>query len=128
MSTPFNYPPHLPDFDDMDPDGAIEILRGEDDNGYQHLDFESVCYYRNQGSTSPWRHTQDWIPRRPPEQPYVESDFAWALSRILKKIVHTRDLKRLGLGLSDEDCGRILFMRNQAEAKSRDPSSVNRTV
>ena len=111
----FNHPPHLPDFDDMDPDGAIEILLREDEDGYQHTNFENVAYYRNMGKTHPWRHTKDWAPR----QDYSEADFAWALGQILRNLNCSRDLKSLILGLTDEECRRIYSMRGQAMSKSK---------
>jgi hypothetical protein len=122
MTTPFNQTPHLPDFDDMDPDGCIEILLGEDDDGYQHLEYQHVCHYRDDctklGRTRPWRRTKEWIPRI---QDYSEADFAWALSRILKNIQSTYDLKSLKIGLTDGECGRILTMRDQANKKASTP-------
>jgi hypothetical protein len=108
--TTFNYPPHLPDFDDMDPDGAIEVLLGEDENGYLHTRFESVAYYRNTGKTHPWRHPTDWAPR----SNYTEEDFTWALSRILNTVTCSRDLRSKGLGLTDDECRRIYSMRDRA--------------
>jgi hypothetical protein len=120
---PFNHPPHLPDFDDMDPDGCIEVLLGEDEDGYQHLDYQHVGHYRDDctklGRTRPWRRTKEWIPSR--TQEYSEADFAWALSRILKNIRSTYDLKSLKIGLTDEECGRILTMRDQANKKASTP-------
>jgi hypothetical protein len=119
MTTPFNQPPHLPDFDDMDPDGCIEILLGEDEDGYQHLDYQHVSHYRDDctklGRTRPWRRTKEWTPKNPE---YTDADFAWALSRVLKNIRTTYDLKSLKIGLTDEECGRIMLMREQANKKS----------
>jgi hypothetical protein len=109
-STPYNYPPHLPDFEDMDSDGAIEILMGEEEDGYQHTRFENVAYYRNQGLTHPWRHTKDWVPTYDPP----EEDFAWALSRVLDKITCASHLHSMALGLSDDECRRIYSMRDRA--------------
>ena len=108
--TPFNYPPHLPDFEDMDPDGAIETLLGEDEDGYQHTRFGSVACYRNTGETYPWRRTKDWVPTYAP----TDGDFAWALSRILDKISCSRHLRIMSLGLTDDECRRIYSMRDQA--------------
>ena len=80
MATPFNHPPHLPDFDDMDPDGCIEVLIGEDVDGYQHLDYQHVGHYRDDctklGRSRPWGRTKEWIPP-PPE-----------LKSILRRILH----------------------------------------
>jgi len=119
MRTPFNQPPHLPDFDDMDPDGCIEILLGEDENGYQHLDYQHVGHYRDDctklGRTRPWRRTKEWIPKN---QEYTDADLAWALSRVLKNIRTTYHLKSLKIGLTDGECGRIMLMREQANKKS----------
>jgi hypothetical protein len=119
MTTPFNQPPHLPDFDDMDPDGCIEILLGEDEDGYQHLDYQYVGHYRDDctklGRTWPWRRTKEWIPKNPE---YTDADFAWALSRILKNIRTTYDLKSLKIGLTDGECGLIMLMRDQVNKKA----------
>ena len=119
MTTPFNQPPHLPDFDDMDPDGCIEILLGEDEDGYQHLDYQHVSHYRDDcklGKSIPWRRTKEWIPHR--TQEYSDADFAWALSRVLKNIRTTYDLKGLKIGLTNEECGRIMLMRDQVNKKA----------
>ena len=119
MATTFNHPPYLPDFDDMDPEGCIEVLIGEDEDGYQHLDYQHVCHYRddcsNLGRYRPWRRTSEWAPR----QDYSEADFAWALGQILRNLNCSRNLKSLRLGLTDEECRRIYSMRDQAMGKSK---------
>lgn len=116
---PFNYPPHLPDFEDMDPDGVIEILKGVDEDGYQHLDYIYVGHYRNFKCSYPWRRTSEWQPRVENTE-YTQADFAWALARILKNIHHTSDLESLKLGLTKKECGRILLMRDSALEKAEE--------
>lgn len=103
----------------MDPDGCVEVLIGEDEDGTQYLEHQYVGHYRHDctslGRTRPWKRTEQWIS---PSQEYDEADFAWALSRILRNISSTYDLKSLKVGLTDEECGRILAMRNHAIEKT----------
>ena len=105
----FNHPPHLPDFDDMDPDSLIEVLISEED-GKIYTEEVYAGHDRQFGDTRPWRRTKNWIPK----ETYSGADFAWALSRILENLSCSRALRSLRIGLTDEECRRIYSMRGQA--------------
>lgn len=120
----------LPSFGDMDPDGCIEVVYGDEDvqdTVVEHCKYVYVGHYLSSQELRgrPWRRTKDWIPRVPPSGEYTESDFAWALSRILGNVVSTYDLYNRCLGLSTKECGQILLMREQAEQKAKPPVSFN---
>lgn len=117
----------LPDWEDADPDGCIEIICDSDpevqDFYPEHLKYIHVSHYRTSGLTGkPWRRTKYWMPHLPESGEYGESDFAWALSLILKNVHTTYDLQNLSIYLSDEVSGKILLMKEQAEAKAKPPT------